>query len=681
MRTFTAIPFLRIILPFIAGILLGLHTSIRPLPLMPVLSAVLIVITYRWHRRVRWRRRLWIGGCDLVILLCGWMMLEHCRITNNPFYYGRIVNPDSVNIYSGVIDEIPEQKAKTIKAYLTLDHAGPAAHLKPVAGRIVVYFRKGTYANRLQAGDAIILKARLAPPPSPLNPGEFDYRRYLANKNIQHIGFADSSAFLKTGSGKLNSVWQAGINTRLFIIRQLAGGGLTPDAFAISAALVTGYDDDIDDTVMRAFANTGTLHVLSVSGLHVGIIYLIVNYVLGLFIRTRPRKLLRFAVTIVVLWSFALMTGFSAPVLRAVIMFTFLGAGKIFFRSTSAVQLNILFFSAFLLLSYNPLLITDIGFLLSYLAMIGLFVFQPLLSQMVDTENRFIRYIWDNTAASIAATLTTLPVTLLFFKQFPLWFAVCNLFVVPVTLILLMGALAVVCHMPFIFWPVNKLTSMLIAFIGFFGDTTSGTINGINFTLTDALCLSLVLVLFTSIIHFRHYRLVYYTIIVVIVWQVKSIMSSAALKSGGMACLYQLKNANGILVKNGARSILYYSDSSTYQRVIQAHLTLLDNPETQVRPFNYFEVGRHRVMLVNTYSSWPECAYENITELIIQNNSVIPEPALRRCRSLRRIIADGSNSLRKLRETEEISRKFGVEFYSTHKQGALLLFADEAENW
>jgi hypothetical protein len=228
---------------------------------------------------------------------------------------------------------------------------------------------------------------------------------------------------------------------------------------------------------------------------------------------------------------------------------------------------------------------------------------------------------------------------------------------------------------------VNKLTSMLITFIGFFGDTTSGTINGINFTLTDEFCLSLLLVLFTCILHFRHYRLMIYAMIIVIAWQVQSILYSAALKSSGMACLYQLRNANGILVKNGAQSILYYSDSSAYQRVIQAHLTLLDNPETQVRPFNYFEVGRHRVMLINTHRSWPECAHENITEIIIQNNSIIPEAALRRCRSLRRIIADGSNSLRKLRETEEISRKFGVEFYSTHKQGALLLFADEAENW
>src|SRR6476620_11471941 len=140
--------------------------------------------------------------------------------------------------------------------------------------------------------------------------------------------------------------WQAGLSCKEFVLKSLKEGGLSAEAYGICAALLTGYDADIDSGIMEAFSHSGTLHVLSVSGLHTGLIYLVLSFLFDLADRRKNRKLLKFLFITFFLWGFALVAGFSAPVLRAVIMFNLLGFGKIFFRAGARHQVNILCVSA-----------------------------------------------------------------------------------------------------------------------------------------------------------------------------------------------------------------------------------------------------------------------------------------------------------------------------------------------
>ncbi|HYC30023.1 MAG TPA: ComEC/Rec2 family competence protein, partial [Chitinophagaceae bacterium] len=339
------------------------------------------------------------------------------NVKNHPAFYGSHIKADSSSCFVALVTDIPEQKPKSVKCRLRLLGVLRNKDLTAVEGEIIAYFRNSPQNRLLMPNTVVLFNAPLTEVPPALNPGQFDYRQYLRNKQVYHVSFVAPGQFaVLPFSVRSSAIWQLGLTCKQFILSRLRNGGLSEHAYAICAALITGYDADIDRDVMQAFSHSGTLHVLSVSGLHTGLIYLLLSFVFDLFDRKKKRKLLKFLFITVCLWAFALLAGFSAPVLRAVIMFNLLGFGKIYFRSGTRHQLNILAVSAFILLNYDPHLVCDVGFLLSYFAMAGLFCFQPVFSSIWKPHDMVSNYLWQSITASCAATLSTLPITLYFFK-------------------------------------------------------------------------------------------------------------------------------------------------------------------------------------------------------------------------------------------------------------------------
>lgn len=378
----------------------------------------------KWVFRQRWVPGLFVM---IVFLGLGWSLavLHDSRTYDHHFQYHLKENTPAV-LTGRVTDAVPTgQRLKvTLRATGVAETSGRA---QPAAGRLLVYLHRPLPEAAPVPGDIIMVRGKVRPVGPPLNPDQFDYRRYLEARDIHHQVFADSSWRLLEHRPNLLS---RAANLRTAALRLLKKHLPTPNEYAVGAALTMGYKSALTEEIENAYANTGAMHVLAVSGLHVGLVQLILMGLLGRIpLRQQWWKVAKTILIIIGIWSFALLTGASPSVLRASTMFSFLAVGLALKRTTNVY--NTLAASALVLLVSNPHLLYHVGFQLSYLAVLGIVYFQPRIYSLWHIENRLGDYLWQLSAVSLAAQLGTLPVSLYYFHQFPLYFVLSGLIVVP----------------------------------------------------------------------------------------------------------------------------------------------------------------------------------------------------------------------------------------------------------
>lgn len=674
-KVFTNIPFFRIMIPFVIGILLGVNFGLPFINLFFFIGLIAIAISLKLkNKQSVFTKRAFLICVDVFFFLLAVNLVYHANTANSSSYYGRHIKNNSAIFFIATISDLPIEKEKFIKCRLDVNEIKTDSGYKKVKGVLIAYFKKADNNNILKVGTTVILKTKLLTVDEPKNPYEFDYKRYLNNKQIYHTAFIDKETFsvLQTPV-QLNPLWYNGLLIKQFVLQKLKASKLTANAYGICAALLTGYDDEIDKQVVESFSHSGTLHVLSVSGLHTGLIYLVLSFLFDAVDRKRKYKLLKFLIITGLLWGFALITGFSAPVLRAVIMFNLLGFGKIFFRSDGRNQVNILLVSAFILLSYDPFFITDVGFLLSYFAVFGLLYFQPKLAGCWQPNNYFLNWLWQGTTVSFAATISTLPLTLFYFKQFPLWFFVCNIIVVPASFIILMLALLIVFKISFAAIVVNYITNWLIAFITFFNSPKFGFIDSIDFTFNDALFLSALIILLSIAFQNKSFKQVALSFVVLIVWQVFAMANAFNSKSENMFVAYQINKKHSVLVKNTTTSVLNDLDSSKFIYHTKPHVISFNNTRLAVNDFNYVTKNNKSILILNKANFLPDISFQKIDYLVLANNFRLTKAHLQSFSNLKAIIMDGSNNSVTTKKNEELSRKFGVELIKTKQTGAYIL--------
>ncbi|MBX3165528.1 MAG: ComEC/Rec2 family competence protein [Bacteroidetes bacterium] len=674
MKLFSNIPFFRILIPFVAGIIFGMSYSSLSFHGLILLAFLLFTFILGFYfKKQNLTKYLFFVCADVFLFMYGVNLVSEKKVSSKPLHYANFVNVEKETNVLAVISDLPAEKAKTIKCYLNVLQIKSDTSYKNAEGTIIAYIRKSPNDTLLQAGKTILFKTNLQEIPEPKNPFEFDYKTYLYNRQIYHTAFVDSNAFMVLPvEHKLNSVWETGLKCKHYILQSLKNSALTDRAYAICAALLTGYDDEIDREVMDAFAHSGTLHVLSVSGLHTGLIYLMLGFLFDVFDRKKKYKLSKFIFITLTLWFFALITGFSAPVLRAVIMFNLLGLGKIYFRSNVSNQLNILLVSAFMLLCYNPFFIADVGFQLSYFAMFGLIYFQPKFSNLFQTENRLVDNIWQSVTASVAATVSTLPITLFYFKQFPIWFFVCNLIVVPATFIVLMLALFVVLKLNFFAVLINYLIACLVWFISLFNSKQFGFIDNIDFRFSDLVFLSLLTVIFSLALQYRNHRRLAWAMLLLISWQFVSMLNSYTSKNESLFALYHINKKHAVFLKNKTQANLSKVENQDYNFHIRPHLINLNVGDISHKEFNYLQTPNFSLLILNKPNFLPRMNFGNINTLVLANNFKLQHKDLTSFKKLKTIVSDGSTNNFINKKTEELSRKFGCVFYSTKAKGAYL---------
>jgi len=319
----------------------------------------------------------------------------------------------------------------------------------------VLFFVKNNSVP-LEEGDVVLLSGELTPITNRNNPGEFDAESYWKNKGVKYMVFLEEKE-LRLMDKSHPSLMQAWTRRTRNYLNTTIDRYFSGVQASVLKAIILGDKSRLDQETRTTFGNSGAMHVLAVSGLHVGIFLMILLYVFQGFSRFVSRNSALLFI-VLILWFYALITGFSPSVVRAVFMFSLLATAQMFSRKYDPV--NVLFLSAFVVLIFAPQQLFDIGFQLSYAAMLGIFLFYGKIEALLSFKYWLFRKAWQGTAVGLSAQLITIPLTLGYFHQFPNYFVLSNLGLMVFSgLVLGFGlALFVANAIPFL----NQLVAMVL---------------------------------------------------------------------------------------------------------------------------------------------------------------------------------------------------------------------------
>ena len=331
--------------------------------------------------------------------------------------------------------------ARSYRVELAVKGMSGVGEGQPVTGKLLSYLEQSKEASQLRYGDQIYFSSKINPITAPLNPAAFNLKGYLNNRNFHYQTYLKTSDWILQDRDQGNFLIAFSIRTRDQLFTILQKHLPTDNELAVGAALILGKKDLLESETRMAYANTGAMHVLAVSGLHVGLIYVGISFLLGLFpFKSSTWVWIKTWIMVAGVWFFALLTGASPSVLRAATMFSFIIVGQAMRHHPSIY--NTLAASAFFLLSIQPYMLFEVGFQLSYLAVIGIIYFQEKIYGQLYIANKLGDYIWKLTSVAIAAQLVTLPISLYYFHQFPVYFWLSGLVVIPAAVLIMTFAVA-----------------------------------------------------------------------------------------------------------------------------------------------------------------------------------------------------------------------------------------------
>lgn len=405
---------------------------------------------------------------------------------------------DTISDYRVVITGFADERKNSWRMVGRID-AAKTAEWRPMDGQIMLYFSKADFETPFAYGSVLLVKGRPRPVQGPANPEEFDYRQYLAYKNIFHQHFLRSGDVKYVTHAPPSAFINASMKARNWANIQLEKSLDNAQERGIASALVLGITDGLDSEILSAYSATGAMHILAVSGLHISIIYLLIVWACKPLSKFNFGPWLLAAISLFILWGYAFLTGLSPSVLRAVTMFSFVAIAKPARQYTNIY--NILCVSAFILLLFDPFLIMSVGFQLSYAAVLGIVYLQPRLYRLWSPKNYLVDETWKVTTVSIAAQIATLPLGFLYFHQFPNYFLITNLLAIPVSFVVLIAGLAVLVlgWVPYLLialaWCLKWSIKILNLIVFGVEALPYAIIDGIYVNAIQALCLFLLIVL------------------------------------------------------------------------------------------------------------------------------------------------------------------------------------------
>lgn len=446
-----AAPFARYIVPFAGGIAIAHFYSIPPL-LGWILTAVFFAALVLLHFfPPDYRGRYWFGVMlQFFLFLGGCQLTQAYRQTFPPDHFSTLLPTQPRPILLGRVSQPPRPGA-TVRLLVQVKAvwSEEACRWERATGKLLVYSPLPKSPSTGQWG---IFHSRPDSLPLPGNPDGFNNRAYQGLRKVWYQSWipTDQIQWVEGPKGICFPCWQeklAGI---------LHSRMTQPDAYAVAAAMVLGFRADMDDRLLDAYSETGAMHVLSVSGLHVGMVYIVLD---RLWRKGRGRRWIRMLYLLFGIWFFCLLTGAAPCVLRSGVMFSFVVIGQQWRRSASIY--NSLAASAFCLLAINPNWLFDIGFQLSHLALLGIVFAQPIFYRLVYLPLKLLDYLWQLLTVSLAAQLATLPLSLYYFHQMPTYFWLSGWLVVPAAALVLGLGIALLLLDPFWNWAAAWLGKML----------------------------------------------------------------------------------------------------------------------------------------------------------------------------------------------------------------------------
>ncbi|WP_431198666.1 ComEC/Rec2 family competence protein [Mucilaginibacter sp. P25] len=495
------IPVVILLIPFLLGISVGINLRsaayLMPLAIGFASLLILFLLLNFYYSRFKVYKRRWLGGIiiHLLLFLAGWIAVMNNNELNNSGHFSKL---PAQRLLVRINNE-PQIKNGLIHFTANVVANINQKHSLPATGTLMITI-KDSAAVHMAYGDELLVPGKYTAIDPPFNPAEFNYKKYLAHQNIYYQEFLYPGQYRLVQSHAGNMFMANALALRLQMVEKLKNQMHNPNAIAVASTLILGYKADLSEDVLQAYSKTGTIHVLSVSGAHVAIIWALLAFMLNFLNRFGPGRVIKAIIIIPIIWYYAMLTGFSPAVCRAAVMISTVIIGKTYNRYIN--NLNILAISAFILLLYNPLLITDVGFQLSYLAVAGLVVLQPVVYKWFTFSNKWIDKLWALCSVSIAAQVITFPLSAFYFHQFPVYFLFSNLFIIiPTAVIMYSGIFYLLLpQIPFISaglaWLLEKTILLMNAVLAWFEHLPFASINKIWLTATEYLLLYAIIICF-----------------------------------------------------------------------------------------------------------------------------------------------------------------------------------------
>lgn len=431
------IPLIRFLLPFLIGIIMAVYLNLSSqLPLYILACSFCIYLLFLTIKKLDSNYRFrWIFGVLIYInLFLSGFCLTSIKIEQHQPNFDTLVKNKPLLVIGKVI-ELPTLKNNTIKIVFKINGIKNGQIWQRNNQKLLVYMKKDISSESPKIGDLVILQAIIKAISPPKNPHEFHFKKYLQFHFIHQQTFLLTDQWKVIKKGDSTNIFRIAQQIRKDLISILEKKGIKDEELAIASALILGYKNEINPHLQKAYSSAGAMHILAVSGLHVGVIFLVFSYLLKFLDKVKYGSLIKGVILVLILWGYALLTGLSPSVMRAATMFSFIICAKMMKRNSNII--NTLAASAFTLLIYNPLLIMEVGFQLSYLAVIGIVTIQPWIYNQLNIKWWLIDKIWEITAVSIAAQLATFPLGLLYFHQFPNYFLLSNFIIIPLAFLIL----------------------------------------------------------------------------------------------------------------------------------------------------------------------------------------------------------------------------------------------------
>lgn len=680
----------RLVVPLMGGILLQHHCRLEWSVIFLSAAGFLVIVMGFSLLASRWKFFSgWLPGFSiLILLLVIGATLTRINQAQRPVF------SSEQQFFLGEITELPGKKARSVHTTLRVRRLRTDTGWIPAKAKLSAYFASTREARELLPGDHIMARAYIRPIQNYGNPGEFNYKTYMATHRIYHQVYLGRDAWQKTAQRGKKSLKARSNRLRYHLAEILAGGIGGKRPRAIASALLLGHRDLLTPQMKEQFSASGTMHILAISGLHVGIIYLIFSTGLSFMDRYRHGRPIKTLIVLSVLLAYAYLTGLSPSVARATLMFAILALGRLMKRHTSVY--NNLACSAFILLVINPMLLFSISFQLSYAAVTAIIFYQPRIYRLFSLPP-LPGKIWQWLSLALAAQIGAAPLVIHYFHTFPNYFWLSNLVALPLaSLILILGMVYLITTpiLPFLSEfiqpPLNIVLLGLSKIPGIIAQLPLSETSGLWLSPLQLLLLYSLILSLSGFILVKKIRLLKLALILSISLATFNIYTKwhkpqqlVIYNTGKISAINHLNGRHNILYLNGNKQTLkkihrYMENHWLSHQAGEPVIKQLPGPPPNaptlpVNQAHFIRAGHIRLAYFHgktNFSRLRPAEKLKLDYIVLAGNANISGETLRRCFTFKKIILDSSCSYYYRQRWIKAFGQKDIPVYSIPEQGA-----------
>lgn len=606
---------------------------------------------------LRWKILPYKGMALMVLLVAAGALHHSVRTTNAPTI---------LETSKDFLLKIEEEKETGDRIRFTASLFAIEKNKALKKGACYVYTNKDA-SSRLQRGELMLTQKRPKTITNNSNPGSFDFAGFASRKGIYFTLFLEAGTWIRLNRTPEEPSIVDRLRKRLLTI--LSTYFSKKEHLGLAEAMLIGYRNDLDSSILDAYIDTGVVHIIAISGMHLGLIFLLLDKMTILLLGKKRAATAALFTSMPLLWGFTLLTGASASVLRSALMFSLMIVGRAIERGN--ISLNALLGSAFILLLYDPMLVHDLGFQLSYAAVGSILLFDKIIKNWLSIQNRLASHGWSMISLTLSAQVLTTPLVILHFHRFPLLFLFANLVAVPLSSIILVAEIAlIIIHQA---TPMAACLASIITvlmewmneYVFMISTVPHAVLEGLYFSKSMVMLFTLLFLLLTACIRHPCKQKWRWMLLLLLLTATLRLVENRRLYSKKTVAVFNLHKHSCILVQQGPRGTFFVSASLLQQQDQLRSITTESSKALGISKWNIRAIPA-TPMLITLNQAVASPTFGSRPFILVTGNANIQLSALHSgwIRG-KTIVVDGTNKLWKIREWEKQAHALHLRLHPT----------------